>query len=88
MTKLPIDKSTLVYGSDNGGNSIHADNNEFNRRMKKSAKLLNICSHYVWDARGTKQRKLYAPVDCEGFVRKKMRNVYVHTSLSKMQTPW
>lgn len=42
---LPIDKSTLVYGSDDGGKHVVVSDREINLKMEKLAKRLNLRYH-------------------------------------------
>lgn len=66
LSVLPIGSNTLVYGSSNGGNTIHNSDKEFKLRMKKVSKILNLTGHYVWDNSGSKRVKMYSAIDCEG----------------------
>jgi hypothetical protein len=34
MSVLPVDKSTIIYGSHDGGNTVYAENPKFNLLMK------------------------------------------------------
>ncbi|KAF2073114.1 hypothetical protein CYY_005583 [Polysphondylium violaceum] len=47
MSLLPINSDTIVYGSSDGGISVHNTNLEFNQKMKESAKILNLKGHLV-----------------------------------------
>jgi len=42
---LPINSSTLVYGTNDGGYTIHNSNPLMNQLMKKAATNINIKSH-------------------------------------------
>ncbi len=46
---LPIDKTTIVYGSSDGGRSIHSGDEQVARLMQKAAKRLNLTTHVIWD---------------------------------------
>ncbi|KAL6065225.1 Clu domain-containing protein (Fragment), variant 2 [Balamuthia mandrillaris] len=65
ISVLPIGGDTLLYGSADGGETIHKDNRDLNKKMKLAAKKMNLKGHSV----GLKEydvKKLYAPVDIEG----------------------
>ncbi|GAM26590.1 hypothetical protein SAMD00019534_097650 [Acytostelium subglobosum LB1] len=47
MSLLPINGETIVYGSSDGGITVHNQNELFNEKMKKSASILNIKEHMV-----------------------------------------
>lgn len=62
---LPISKSTLIYGSHDGGNSIYAEDESFNSYMKKAGEILNVKPHMA--GLDPKNRKLlYSAADIEG----------------------
>lgn len=52
MTLLPINKSTLVYGSDSGGRIANAADVRLNKLMEKAAKYMNLAGHYVGSNQG------------------------------------
>lgn len=60
MPWLPITKSTIAYGSDDGGKTAHADIGELNELMKRAGKYLRLKPHLV------ESKVLYAPGDIEG----------------------
>lgn len=60
LSVLPIDKSTLVYGSDDGGVTVHNRTRLFASKMEQLSSLLNLMGHSV---HGT---KIYGPADLEG----------------------
>lgn len=62
MSLLPISKSTLIYGSDDAGKTVHNDDPEFSNLMKEAASIINLKGH-VTDAKGT---TIYGPTDIEG----------------------
>eukprot|EP01127_Copromyxa_protea_P018085 TRINITY_DN5615_c0_g1_i5.p1 TRINITY_DN5615_c0_g1~~TRINITY_DN5615_c0_g1_i5.p1 ORF type:complete len:1747 (+),score=336.92 TRINITY_DN5615_c0_g1_i5:29-5269(+) len=62
MSLLPINKNTLIYGSDDAGKNVHNDDPEFASLMKEAASLINLKGH-VTDAKGT---IIYGPTDIEG----------------------
>jgi hypothetical protein len=45
MSILPIDHTTLRYGSDDGGRTVHDDHLALTKKMKEAAVLLNIAPH-------------------------------------------
>lgn len=59
--RLPISQQTLIYGSSDGGATIHQKDPIFNRMMQEAAAHLNIKQHEV--APGI---SLYSAVDMEG----------------------
>lgn len=61
---VPINKSTICYGSDDCGKTVHADNPEFNQVMKQVAAKINLKGHVT--GCGPSSRYLYAPGDIEG----------------------
>tara|TARA_R110002050_G_scaffold263250_1_gene403711 strand:- start:1097 stop:2467 length:1371 start_codon:yes stop_codon:yes gene_type:complete len=78
MSVLPIDQSTLVYGSDDGGMSVRNLDPEVNEVMKDAGRLLNLRPHYVgsWS-----QRKwLSSAGDIEGHRGKDGRLYFVDFS--------
>jgi hypothetical protein len=46
---LPLGKDSLVYGSADGGRTIHADNPDMNDKAELVAKLLNLQGENVWN---------------------------------------
>lgn len=59
--RLPISQNTLIYGSSDGGATIHQKDPIFNRMMEEAATHINIKQHEV--APGV---SLYSAVDMEG----------------------
>jgi len=65
VSLLPISDNTLVYGSSNGGLSVHADEDEANRLMEELGKKLNLRGHVASPSKeGSKF--IYMPADIEG----------------------
>jgi hypothetical protein len=62
MSLLPINKTTLIYGSDDAGKSVHNDDPAFAELMKDAATMINLKGH-VTDAKGT---VIHGPTDIEG----------------------
>jgi len=60
MSILPIDDTTLRYGSKDGGRNVHADDPKLNELMERAADILNIKGH---DVNG---KVLYSAGDIEG----------------------
>jgi len=52
-----------VYGSANGGKTVHCDHMEINQKMDEAAQILNLKKHYV-----NKKVQLSAPGDLEGII--------------------
>jgi hypothetical protein len=44
---LPIDRSTIKYGSGDGGHTLHNLDAGFNAKMQVVAKILNLKGHFV-----------------------------------------
>jgi len=61
---LPISEETIVYGSCDGGNSVHKKSEEMNNLMEKIAKVLNLKGHYT--GLGEFKEWLHGPCDIEG----------------------
>lgn len=60
LSLLPIDKSTLVYGSDDAGATVHNKLRLFASKMEQISSMLNLMGHNV---HGT---KINGPADLEG----------------------
>lgn len=70
---LPLQKgSSLVYGSDDGGRTCHADDVHINGMMEKCGEILNLKAHAVTNS----QVIIHAPCDIEVH-RGKDNNIYV-----------
>eukprot|EP01133_Synstelium_polycarpum_P013644 gene13644-16064_t len=65
MSLLPINKTTLVYGSSDAGVTVHTSNTMFNHLFTSAARILNLRPHVVCDAAGTR-KTLCGPIDIEG----------------------
>eukprot|EP01132_Coremiostelium_polycephalum_P008397 gene8397-10313_t len=61
ISTLPVNKKTIVYGSCDGGNSVHNSDPIVNKEMERMAGLLNLRGHTV----GKEKRFLYGPGDIE-----------------------
>lgn len=62
MTFLPLGKDSIVYGTSDGGASVHADPT-FSKMMEQSAKQLNLVPHYCGPG-GASQ--MFSACDIEG----------------------
>ena len=62
MPELPLKGATFVYGSADGGDTVHAANPAFNTVMQAAAERLHLAPHLV------KDRQLCAAGDVEGHV--------------------
>jgi Clustered mitochondria len=68
MSVLPINGHTsLVYGSNDGGNTVHADNPLFNHLMEQAGTRLNLKPHFCGMST-SKGKRLHAAADVEGHV--------------------
>eukprot|EP00698_Gefionella_okellyi_P012452 TRINITY_DN3351_c0_g2_i1.p1 TRINITY_DN3351_c0_g2~~TRINITY_DN3351_c0_g2_i1.p1 ORF type:complete len:1439 (+),score=307.78 TRINITY_DN3351_c0_g2_i1:55-4371(+) len=64
---LPVtSQGTLVYGSNDAGYTIHANDDEFAELMKEALQRLNLAGHRVWNRGHSYWRMLYGPGDMEG----------------------
>lgn len=59
VSQLPIDSSTLVYGSDDGGSTVHNIDARAADAMKKVANSLNLSCHVV------RNQEIWGPGDIE-----------------------
>eukprot|EP01125_Pyxidicula_operculata_P011795 TRINITY_DN385_c1_g1_i1.p1 TRINITY_DN385_c1_g1~~TRINITY_DN385_c1_g1_i1.p1 ORF type:complete len:1249 (+),score=314.60 TRINITY_DN385_c1_g1_i1:1159-4905(+) len=62
MSVLPVKKDSIIYGSQDGGVTVHADNPKLNSLMKMAGKMLNLKPHLA----GKDKTKIYGPADIEG----------------------
>ncbi len=60
MPLLPLQGGRLVYGSQDGGKTVHADDTIFNKQMKRLGTKLHVAGHLV------KSKELYSAGDVEG----------------------
>jgi hypothetical protein len=61
---LPVSNSTLMYGSDDGGKTVKASNDDLNKKMVELAKRLNLAEHTAGMQRFSAKRISF-PVDIE-----------------------
>lgn len=62
ITVLPIDKTTIQYGSSDGGRNVYAKNEQLNEKMQNAGKQLNLKGHKT----GKLETIIYGPGDIEG----------------------
>ena len=72
---LPIDNDTLVYGTNDGGLTVHNKDLELSLCMKRAAKILNLQSHVcglktVSGRRLKGWKELHSAADVEGHIGK------------------
>lgn len=67
MSILPIKKSTIVYGSNDYGHTMHAENKKLGAKMRIAARKLNIKPHRCGVSKAHSQ-VLPSPADLEGHV--------------------
>jgi hypothetical protein len=67
MTLLPVDRSTLVYGSHDGGKTVHKSNLMFDALMKTAGGKLNLRPH-LCGAKAEQVKELWCAADIEGHV--------------------
>jgi tetratricopeptide (TPR) repeat protein len=65
MCVLPLGRSSLIYGSDDGGNTVLASDGMFNKRIRAAAKRLNLKPHVCGVNEG-RTKRLWAAADVEG----------------------
>ncbi|EAL63725.1 hypothetical protein DDB_G0287315 [Dictyostelium discoideum AX4] len=61
ISSLPINKGTIVYGSCDGGKTVHKSDPAVNEEMERMAKLMNLRGHVV----GANKVFIYGPGDIE-----------------------
>lgn len=66
MSLLPIEKTTIVYGSSNSGRTVANSSPAFARLMRQAATLLNLSEHVAGENRTT----IHSPADIEGHLSK------------------
>jgi len=66
LSKLPINKDTLVYGSHNAAYTIQNKNAQMEKMMRTAAERLNLKAHKVRESRSGELKTLHMPVDIEG----------------------
>jgi hypothetical protein len=76
---LPIDRSTLVYGSSDAGKTVHDGSAEVRSKLREVAEVLNLKPHQIVDGSGT-ETTLYGPADLECHLGKDGRIYLIDTS--------
>ncbi|KYQ99698.1 hypothetical protein DLAC_03638 [Tieghemostelium lacteum] len=61
ISQLPIDKTTIVYGSCDAGKTVHNSDPLISQEMERISKILNLRGHTV----GLSQTFIYGPGDIE-----------------------
>ena len=64
IATLPVDNTTLVYGTNDGGRNIHAGLEAFNVRLARMARQINVKAHYCGTVNNAVQ--MYSACDVEG----------------------
>ena len=67
MTLLPVDRSTLVYGTHDGGVTVHNSEPKFSQVMKIAGQKLNLRPH-LCGAKARNVKELWCAADIEGHV--------------------
>jgi hypothetical protein len=62
QTILPISRRTLIFGSSDGGRTIHGSDGQFIEMLQRLAMQLNLKPHAV----GAQTTVVYTPADMEG----------------------
>eukprot|EP01133_Synstelium_polycarpum_P003664 gene3664-4217_t len=83
ISNLPIGKNTIVYGSCDGGRTVHNSDPVVNEEMKRLASILNIKGHLV--GLNSPPTLVYAPGDIE--VHKGLDNRYYMIDFARAFPP-
>ena len=62
---LPLEKGSLVYGSNDAGITIHYESPQLNSLLQQAAKEMNIKPHLCGPSK-SKSKLMYSCVDLEG----------------------
>jgi hypothetical protein len=62
---LPINERTLVYGTNDGGNTMHDKNAKMRQMMKRASEILNLAEHMA-GVHADKRKLMYSAADLEG----------------------
>jgi hypothetical protein len=73
LSVLPISSTSIIYGSPDAGNTVHAFDDEFNIKMEQAAAKLNLKPHKV----GVHQTIICGPGDIEGHKSQEDGKYYV-----------
>ncbi|KAF2076800.1 hypothetical protein CYY_001877 [Polysphondylium violaceum] len=78
-SQLAIDgDNTLVYGSNDGGDTVHNKSQAMDGLMKQASEILNLKGHYT--GQGENKVFLYGPCDIEGHITKDNHYVIIDTA--------
>ena len=64
MSLLPVNKNTLIYGSSDSGNTVHADDEILNDKMLEFGRRANLKPHLT--GQGLRKKEIVGPGDIEG----------------------
>ncbi|EGC36444.1 hypothetical protein DICPUDRAFT_31848 [Dictyostelium purpureum] len=81
ISALPINKKTIVYGSCDGGNTVHCSDEKINQEMERMCKILNLTGHVV----GANKVFIYGPGDIE--IHKGFDNRYYMIDFARIFPP-
>lgn len=65
ISLLPIDEKTIIYGSSDGGKTIHNDDEQVEQMMKRAAEILNLKPHEC-GIKSDSRKTLCSAADIEG----------------------
>ncbi|ELR22629.1 uncharacterized protein ACA1_010190, partial [Acanthamoeba castellanii str. Neff] len=68
LSILPIEQSTLVYGSADGGVVVHTEHSQLNDYMAAAGQKLNLKGHLGGSENCADRKMIYGPTDIEGHV--------------------
>eukprot|EP01122_Echinamoeba_exundans_P013600 TRINITY_DN5967_c0_g1_i1.p1 TRINITY_DN5967_c0_g1~~TRINITY_DN5967_c0_g1_i1.p1 ORF type:complete len:1302 (+),score=258.45 TRINITY_DN5967_c0_g1_i1:29-3934(+) len=77
---VPVDHSTLVYGSCDGCKNVRSENPAFNEKMERAARILNLQSEFVYNYDRQQRILLHSSCDVEGHQGKDGRFYLVDTA--------
>mmetsp|Transcript_17467 Transcript_17467/g.52245 ORF Transcript_17467/g.52245 Transcript_17467/m.52245 type:complete len:1232 (+) Transcript_17467:129-3824(+) len=66
LSVLPINNDTIVYGTADGGRTVHASDPDFFAKMRQAGQQLNLCDHVC--GRGSTRKVLSSAADLEGHI--------------------
>ena len=86
ISLLPINKSTLIYGTQNGGKTVLNSSQKFDRIMQSAAKMLNLKSHTCGLQR-IRSKVLHSAADLEGHLGEVITSFFPFLLLSLPSSP-
>jgi hypothetical protein len=86
MSILPIDESTLVLNSNDGGRHMYNKSPELQEKMKSSAEILNLKAHTAGITEGNRILT-YTAADCEGHRDKSSHNKFYLLDFARVLPP-